>query len=142
MFTFLDGRNDAKTAGSLALEPVELGNATSQFDLSLFTADQEDALWVGVEYNTDLFDAASIDRLLDHYGRLLAAAVALPSTPVAELPPAAEELPKPLPEPVAAEVAAVPDVDARRDRLAARLSKLSDAQREAMERRLRGGGSA
>jgi amino acid adenylation domain-containing protein len=140
MFTFLDNRQDAKTSGSLALDSVELGNATSQFDLSLFTADQGEALWVGVEYNTDLFEAATIDRLLDHYGRFLTAALAAPSTPVAELPPAAAELPKPLAEPAAAAAAAVPDVDARRDRLAARMSKLSDAQREAMERRLRGGG--
>ncbi len=144
MFTFLDGRDarsGAKPSGPLALEPVELGNATSQFDLSLFTSDQEDGLWVGVEYNTDLFDSATIGRLLDHYGRLLAAAVALPATPVAQLPPAEEELPRPLQEAVAASVPAVPDVDARRDRLAARLSKLTDAQREAMEKRLRGGGA-
>jgi amino acid adenylation domain-containing protein len=148
MFTFQDGRfRDDRAAGEapLALEPLEISNQTSQFDLSLFTADLDDGLWVGVEYNTDLFAAATIDRLLDHYGRLLAAAVAMPATPVAELPPAEEEIPRPA-EPrmggEAATEAAAPDTDARRDRLAARMSKLSQAQREALDRRLRGGGAA
>jgi amino acid adenylation domain-containing protein len=143
MFTFQDGhfRDDRAGEAPLALEPLEMGNQTSQFDLSLFTADLDDALWVGVEYNADLFTAATIDRLLDHYGRLLAAAVAAPATPVAELPPAEEELPRPVESAVVVEAAA-PDVDLRRDRLAARMSKLSQAQREALDRRLRGGGAA
>jgi amino acid adenylation domain-containing protein len=38
-----------------------------------------------VEYNTDLFEEATIDRLLAHYDRLLAAAVAEPDRPLAEL---------------------------------------------------------
>ena len=50
--------------GGLALEllPLELG--TAQFDLTLVGAEQDGRLALGLEYNADLFDAATIDRFL------------------------------------------------------------------------------
>ena len=39
-----------------------------------------------MEYNTDLFDEATIERMLEHYQVLLEAAVANPALPVSELP--------------------------------------------------------
>ena len=41
---------------------------------------------VAMEYNTDILDAAAIERLALHYRRLLEAAVATPETPVAGTP--------------------------------------------------------
>jgi aspartate racemase len=129
------------TAARLALSPMPATNGTSQFDLTLAVAETPERLWAVVEYNTDLFDAATIERLLEHYRRLLAAAAADPETRLSALPPDAEELPRPAPEPVLAIAAQKLDADARRDRLAARMSKLTQAQREALEQRLRGGGA-
>jgi amino acid adenylation domain-containing protein len=68
----------------LAPAPVEFRGGTSKFDCTLFV-EEADGLRCIVEYNTDLFEEATIDRLLAHYDRLLAAAVAEPDRPLAEL---------------------------------------------------------
>ncbi len=134
-----DGEAAAGGAAGLTLSPVPATNGTSQFDLTLAIDETPERLWAVAEYDAGMFDAAAIELLLEHYRRLLAAAVAEPATRVSALPPAPEELPRPLPEPVLAAAAApAPDVDARRDRLAARMSKLTAAQREALEQRRRG----
>ncbi|MGW0870630.1 non-ribosomal peptide synthase/polyketide synthase [Streptomyces sp. NPDC002740] len=50
-------------------------------DLALTVADGE----VSADYRTDLFEPATVDRILGHYRTLLADAVARPATPVAGL---------------------------------------------------------
>ena len=132
-----DSGDEPAAGGGLALEPFPVSTGTAQFDLTLYMAETPEGLRAGVEYNTDLFTAATIERLLTHYQALLAAALANPQARLSELPPAAAvpEVAAALPE------APAPAADVRgdrRDRLAARTSKLSPAQREAMEKRLRG----
>ena len=59
---------------------------TAQFDLTLRlekTADRLVGTWI---YNTDLFDAGTIDRLAGHFQTLLAGIVANPAQPIASLP--------------------------------------------------------
>ena len=53
--------------GGLHIEPYDVGTGTSQFDLTLFAAEAPEGLLTAVEYNTDLFDAATMDRLLEDY---------------------------------------------------------------------------
>ncbi|WP_224284660.1 MupA/Atu3671 family FMN-dependent luciferase-like monooxygenase, partial [Streptomyces sp. LS1784] len=64
----------------------------SAFDLTLFLTSLPDGIRCHVEYAETLFDRATIDRLLGAFERLLAAAVADPERPLAELTavPAAE----------------------------------------------------
>ena len=133
------GETGEGTSAGLAFSPLAATNGTSQFDLTLAITEAPDRLSAVIEFNTDLFEAATIERLLEHYQCLLAAAAADPTTRVSALPPAAAELPRPLPEP--ALIAATTPADARRARLAARMSKLTQAQREDLERRLRGAAS-
>jgi amino acid adenylation domain-containing protein len=124
---------------TLRVEPFGAGTGTSQFDLTLFAAEEAAGMLVGVEYNTDLFDAATMDRMLEHYRSLLAGAVANPEVRLADLPvPPLTATPQIVAD--AGVAAAKPEgaADARRDRLSSRLSKLSPAQREALERRLKG----
>jgi amino acid adenylation domain-containing protein len=64
--------------------PVELG--TAKFDLSLSMVASADGLTGEVEYDTDLFDPDTIDRLTDHFLTLAAAAVEDPSRPIGALP--------------------------------------------------------
>jgi amino acid adenylation domain-containing protein len=133
--------------GALHLEPYDVGTGTSQFDLTLFAVEAPDGLLTGVEYNTDLFDAATMDRLLENYRSLLERVVADPEAKVGEIP---LNLPAPAPraampeEPAAPAPipSAAPTADDRRERLASRLSKLPAAQREALERRLKGTAAA
>ncbi|HSS52220.1 MAG TPA: condensation domain-containing protein, partial [Thermoanaerobaculia bacterium] len=70
----------------LRVAGLEVETATAKFDLTLAFAKQGELLEGVVEYDRDLFDAATIRRMLGHFERLAAAAVAgSPETPVAQL---------------------------------------------------------
>jgi amino acid adenylation domain-containing protein len=56
----------------------------SQFDLTIDFEDR-DVIFGELEYNTDLFDAATIERMLGHFQVLLAGALASPDRCIAEL---------------------------------------------------------
>ncbi|MEU1756804.1 amino acid adenylation domain-containing protein [Micromonospora matsumotoense] len=69
----------------LALRPLSSSTGAAKFDLSVEVLEHADALHVVVEYNTDLFDAATIARLTGHLVHLLGQVAADPSTPVGAL---------------------------------------------------------
>src|SRR5205085_10886407 len=58
----------------------------SPFELSLFVRDDKAALKATAHYRADLFDAETVARLLEHFERLLAAAVEDPDRPIGRLP--------------------------------------------------------
>ncbi len=66
--------------------PVDLGAAKHDLTLYLDRFDAGGALHARFEYNTDLFDAATIDALLGAYEALLAAAAAAPDARLSALP--------------------------------------------------------
>jgi amino acid adenylation domain-containing protein len=71
----------------LECEPIEFQTGTARFDLTVDVVDLTDeGLRVYFEYNTDLFQTETIERMLGHYGRLLEACVADPDARVADLP--------------------------------------------------------
>ncbi|MGD2115869.1 MAG: amino acid adenylation domain-containing protein, partial [Acidobacteriota bacterium] len=78
------GSEPGRPALEIAPEPVDAG--ISKFDLTLFALAGGGELSATAEYAADLFDGATVRRLLDHLGTLLAAAVADPDVPVADLP--------------------------------------------------------
>lgn len=55
---------------------------TTQFDLSLFMAETDQGLVARAQYNTDLFDAGTMQRLLAHFQNLLKGIVANPTEPI------------------------------------------------------------
>ena len=57
----------------------------AKFDITLTVKDAAPALRFAVEYNTDLFDPATIERLAGHYTNLIAAMAANPDRPVSAL---------------------------------------------------------
>jgi amino acid adenylation domain-containing protein len=67
-------------------EPMAIDTGTAKLDLLLSLADSEAGLSGGWEYSTDLFEAATVDRLSGHLVRLLEAAAADPERSVAEIP--------------------------------------------------------
>ena len=75
------GRVDFK---HLSWAPVEIDRGASQFDLSL-SIDPAVSRRAYLEFDTDLFDARSIERCLMHYRTLLEAAVEQPETTVSRL---------------------------------------------------------
>lgn len=64
----------------------EAHTLTAKFDLTVSVEFQEDDLIITAEYNTGLFDAATIERLLAHYRTLLEGAAADPEQPITILP--------------------------------------------------------
>ncbi|MEN3161413.1 amino acid adenylation domain-containing protein [Tistrella mobilis] len=71
----------------LAAELLPAPMAGARTDLTLILTDRADGGLDGlIEYDTDLFEAATIDRLATGYARLLAALIAAPDRPVAQLP--------------------------------------------------------
>ncbi|HEX2187514.1 MAG TPA: condensation domain-containing protein, partial [Longimicrobiaceae bacterium] len=77
----------------LAAEPLELPAASSRYDLSVYLREEPDgSLSALAEYAADLYDAATVDRWMRHYARLLDALAADPERPVgdAEMLDAAE----------------------------------------------------
>jgi amino acid adenylation domain-containing protein len=83
------------------LPPLELPGASmrllslparrAHFDLTVHVEEQDDGLIARFEYNTDLFDEATIAALAGHYRRLLEAAAADPGQRVSQLPLLAAE---------------------------------------------------
>ena len=76
---------------SLALEGVDASDVplepdVSKFDLTLFARETSRGLVTYWEYNTDLFDEATVARLAERYVRLLEAVVEHPELRVSELP--------------------------------------------------------
>ncbi|MGV0103005.1 amino acid adenylation domain-containing protein [Nostoc sp. DSM 114160] len=60
-------------------------NGTSKFDLTLFMEDDEQGLVATCEYNTDLFNADTIARMLVHFQTLLESIVSNPEQRIANL---------------------------------------------------------
>ncbi|AEI67139.1 non-ribosomal peptide synthase/polyketide synthase [Corallococcus macrosporus] len=70
----------------LSLKGVDAEEKTSKFDMSLLAEEAPHGLSVAVNYNSDLFEAGTMDRLLGHLKVLLEAAVVSPETRLGELP--------------------------------------------------------
>lgn len=71
---------------NLTIEPFPLDRRHARFDLTLELRVDDDGVGGAFEYNTDLFDAATIEAMAQHFHTLLAAIVADPEARVAELP--------------------------------------------------------
>jgi amino acid adenylation domain-containing protein len=71
---------------ALAMEPYVIDQESGQFDLSLLLIEADDSVGVSLKYNSDLFEATTIERLLGYFQTLLDGIVADPDCPVARLP--------------------------------------------------------
>ncbi len=70
----------------LALSPLALAATAAQFDLELNAEEAEGSLRVQIAYSTDLFDGATVRRLLGHLETLLGGAIADPDRRLSALP--------------------------------------------------------
>ncbi|ASS75247.1 hypothetical protein CIG75_09800 [Tumebacillus algifaecis] len=82
-------QNDAKTQvelTDLSLSIFELPQEVARFDLNMTLSEAGDALFGGLEYNTDLFDASTIERMIGHFQNLLHSIVQEPQVELSRLP--------------------------------------------------------
>jgi amino acid adenylation domain-containing protein len=84
-FALLDGSGEPLALPGLGVEPVAQESPTAKFDLSLFLHRDDDGMVGSIEYATDLFDAATAERIAAHLTALLEAIVAAPERRVSEL---------------------------------------------------------
>ena len=63
----------------LTLDEIEFDPGTAKFDLTVDMAEVDEGLSCAFEYSTDLFEASTITRMLDHFRALLEAAAADPA---------------------------------------------------------------
>jgi aryl carrier-like protein len=85
MFALQNVPMPALQAPELLLTPLEPSSRHSKFDLTLFATEVPEGLRLTMEYSTDLFDAARVDRMLVHYRVLLVEIVAHPDLPIGAL---------------------------------------------------------
>ncbi|HEY0604260.1 MAG TPA: amino acid adenylation domain-containing protein, partial [Herpetosiphonaceae bacterium] len=71
--------------GELVLESLPLPQQTAQFDIALSLAESERGLSGSLQGNADLFDAATLARMAEHFGQLLGAIASNPTQPIAQL---------------------------------------------------------
>ena len=71
---------------AISLEPLEIHSGTAKFDLTLSLEPAGDGLNGFIEFNTDLFDAATIARMIGHFQALLEAILANPEERLSRLP--------------------------------------------------------
>ncbi|MDZ8090962.1 MAG: amino acid adenylation domain-containing protein [Nostoc sp. DedQUE05] len=70
----------------LKLKPFEIAQMDGQFDLNLTLAEGNSSLAGIFKYNTDLFDASTIERMAGHFVTLLEGIVANPQQNISQLP--------------------------------------------------------
>ena len=84
--TEAQGGREGQQLPGLRVVELDWDSQTTHFDLSLDTHESADGLWAALTYATDLFDAATIERLAQHWQHLLQAVVSAPRSRLCELP--------------------------------------------------------
>jgi amino acid adenylation domain-containing protein len=85
MFHLQNAVTESLSLPGLSMSQLEVETQTAKFDLSLSMAESNEGLVGTFNYNIDLFDAASVKRIMGHFEHLLEAAVANPDEQVSRL---------------------------------------------------------
>ncbi len=85
MFTLQNVAKQAQSVEGLALRSIELDTGISTFDLTLILFEGAEGISGAFEYNTDLFKANSIARMVEHFQLLLEQIADRPSAKISEL---------------------------------------------------------
>jgi len=85
MFILQNAPLKAQQLPGLTIKMLDVDSGTATFDLTLSMSETVDGLDASIEYSTDLFDAATIDRFLQHFDVLLHSLVADPDAPISRL---------------------------------------------------------
>ncbi|MFZ5918494.1 MAG: amino acid adenylation domain-containing protein, partial [Chloroflexota bacterium] len=86
MFALQNAPSETVVLPGLILDSLAVDSGTAKFDLTLSLTEQDGELGGALEYNSDLFEGETIERLIGHYQTLLAGIVAHPEQSVDSLP--------------------------------------------------------
>lgn len=85
MFVLQNAPMQSLELPGLTFEPIQAPSGTAKFDLSLIIG-EDGGFSASFEYNTDLFDESTIDRMLNHFQILLESVSADPDQAIAAVP--------------------------------------------------------
>jgi amino acid adenylation domain-containing protein len=85
MFHLQNAVTEKLNLSGLSMSQFEVEMQTAKLDLSLSMVESKEGLFGRLNYNTDLFDAATIKRMAGYFERLLEAAVSNPDEQVSRL---------------------------------------------------------
>ncbi|MHC5714684.1 MAG: amino acid adenylation domain-containing protein [Nostoc sp.] len=86
MFAFHNTPRELWELPGLTITPLKVHSGAAKFDLTLDLEETSSGIKGGIEYNTDLFDATTIARMIGHFQTLLAGIVANPEQQISDLP--------------------------------------------------------
>jgi natural product biosynthesis luciferase-like monooxygenase protein len=87
VLSFLSGEGGRRiNLGGIEVESLELDQQAAMLDLTLTLIDSEGRIAISLQYNTDLFDAATIARMMEDFESLIKAAVTDPQQSISDLP--------------------------------------------------------
>ncbi|MCA1612829.1 MAG: amino acid adenylation domain-containing protein [Acidobacteria bacterium] len=86
MFVLQNAPGETLHLPELALSSFGSENETAKFDLTLSVDETEGELLASLEYNTDLFEGATVERMMGHFRTLLGGVVAEPGRNINDLP--------------------------------------------------------
>src|SRR5207244_2093359 len=86
LFSFQNMPRQAFELAGLKVSFLDHGEATAKFDISAFLSETAEGVRGRIEYNTDLFDEATVKRMTEHYAALLESAMREPETSLSSLP--------------------------------------------------------
>ena len=86
MFGLQHAPSEDVEMANLKLTPLRFERDVAQFDLALDCWEYPDQVRGFLEYNTALFDAATMRRMARHFQTLLEGIVSIPDQPLAALP--------------------------------------------------------
>ncbi|GAB1539814.1 hypothetical protein NUACC21_24810 [Scytonema sp. NUACC21] len=86
MFVFQEAPLQALQLPNLTLNPQSVDVGIAKFDLTLYLEDTKQGLEGALEYNTDLFNTTTINRVIGHFTHLLEGIVNYPEKRLSNLP--------------------------------------------------------
>ncbi len=85
MFDWQSAPTETLELPGATMTPWRIDPKVARFDLTLSIVESQDALQGWFEYNTNLFEAETIGRMIGHYETLARAAISNPETPIGAL---------------------------------------------------------
>jgi amino acid adenylation domain-containing protein len=86
LFTFHHAPASPPEIPGLSMDVMEVETGSAKFDLYLLMRESEQGFAGTLEYNRDLFDDATMTRLLGHFRRMLEGVAAAPDLPISRQP--------------------------------------------------------
>lgn len=86
MFTWQNIPDYHEESRDLSVRQIRVESVVAKFDLDVSLVKSESGLRGSFTYNTDLFDAATIERMTAHFQTLLEGIIDNPQQPIAQLP--------------------------------------------------------